>query len=177
VRARIRCAILMGFAGVVAVGSNAIASASGPDPLAEVRQVTAQFQRLEVAKEAGYELGYLNGAGTRIITGCIAHPTAGVMGYHYFNKQLIDDLVVDPLKPEGLVYIKQPNGSLKLVAVEYVVPGANSNPPGVSVPPTVLGREMHILVPAVGFYIQHLWLWSHNPAGMFVDWNPELTCP
>jgi hypothetical protein len=36
---------------------------------------------------------------------------------------------------------------------------------------------MHILVPAVGFYIQHVWVWRHNPAGMFVDWNPELSCP
>jgi hypothetical protein len=147
------------------------------DQLAEIRQVTAQFHRIEAAIEAGYELGYVNGAGNRIITGCIAHPTAGVMGYHYFNKELIDDLVVDPLRPEGLVYTSGPEGQLKLVAVEYVVPGLGSNPPGVSEPPTVLGREMHILVPAVGFYIQHFWVWSHNPVGMFVDWNPELTCP
>jgi hypothetical protein len=99
------------------------------------------------------------------------------MGYHYFNKQLIDDLVVDPMKPEGLVYTSGPNGQLKLVAVEYVVPGLGSNPPGVPEAPTVLGIEMHILVPAVGFYIQHFWVWSHNPAGMLVDWNPKLTCP
>ena len=147
------------------------------DELAAVRQVTARFHNVDAATDAGYELGYVNGAGNRIITGCIAHPTAGVMGYHYFNKELIDDLEVDLLKPEGLVYTSGPEGQLKLVAVEYVVPGANSNPPGVSEPPTVLGREMRILVPAVGFYIQHFWVWSHNPAGMSVDWNPELTCP
>jgi hypothetical protein len=35
---------------------------------------------LRAAIEAGYELGYVNGAGNRIITGCIAHPTAGAMG-------------------------------------------------------------------------------------------------
>ena len=35
---------------------------------------------------------------------------------------------------------------------------------------------MHILVPAVGFYILHAWVWGHNPAGMFVDWNPEVSC-
>ena len=64
----------------------------------------------------------MNGAGNRIITGCIAHPTAGTMGYHYFNKELIDDLVVDALKPEGLVYAPGADGGLKLVAVEYVVP-------------------------------------------------------
>jgi hypothetical protein len=36
--------------------------------------------------------------------------------------------------------------------------------------------EMHILVPAVGFWIMHAWVWGHNPAGMFEDWNPEVTC-
>ena len=44
------------------------------------------------------------------------------MGYHYFNKELIDDLVVDVSKPEGLVYAPPSDGRLKLVAVEYVVP-------------------------------------------------------
>jgi hypothetical protein len=176
-RARFRFGALIAIVGVAAFGGNVLASAR-QDRLAEVRQVTAQFHRVDAAIDAGYELGYLNGAGNRIITGCIAHPTAGVMGYHYFNKALIDDLVVDPRKPEGLVYTSGPEGQLKLVAVEYVVPGPNSNPPGVSgPPPTVLGIEMHILVPAVGFYIQHFWVWSHNPAGMFVDWNPELSCP
>lgn len=172
---RFKLGFVIAIIGVAAAGGNVFATPQ--DDLAEVRQVTAKFHDVDAAKAAGYELGYVNGAGNRIITGCVAHPTAGVMGYHYFNKQLIDDLVVDPLKPEGLVYTSGPNGQLKLVAVEYVVPGLGSNPPGVSTPPSVLGHEMHILVPAVGFYIQHFWVWSHNPAGMFVDWNPELTCP
>jgi hypothetical protein len=41
----------------------------------------------------------------------------------------------------------------------------------------VLGMPMHILVPAVGFYIMHAWVWQPNPAGMFEDWNPEVSCP
>ena len=176
-RARTRFALLIATVGMVALGGNVLATAGPQNDLAVVRQATARFHDIDAAKAAGYELGYVNGAGNRIITGCVAHPTAGVMGYHYFNKALIDDLVIDPLKPEGLVYMSGPDGQRKLVAVEYVVPGLGSNPPGVSQPPTVLGREMHILVPAVGFYIQHFWVWSHNPAGMFVDWNPELTCP
>jgi hypothetical protein len=176
-RAQIRFAVLIAIVGVVVLGANVVATAAGQDELAVVRQVTAQFHDIEGARAAGYELGYVNGAGDRIITGCIAHPTAGVMGYHYFNNVLIDDLVADPEKPEGLVYTSGPEGQLKLVAVEYVVPGPNSNPPGVSEPPTILGIKMHILVPAVGFYIQHFWVWSNNPAGMFVDWNPKLSCP
>ena len=176
-RTHIRFALLIAVVALVSLGGGVLAAAGGDSDIAIVREVTARFHNVDAAKAAGYELGYVNGAGNRIITGCIAHPTAGVMGYHYFNKQLIDDLVVDEQQPEGLVYTSGPEGQLKLVAVEYVVPGAGSNPPGVSEPPTIFGRPMHILVPAVGFYIQHVWVWSHNPAGMFVDWNPELTCP
>ena len=174
---RIRMALLLAIVAVIAFIGNAVADTDGQSSLAEIRAVTAKFHDINVAKAAGYELGYINGSGDRIITGCIANPTAGVMGYHYFNKALIDDLVVDPLKPEGLVYTKGPDGNLNLVAVEYVVPGPNSNPPGVSQPPTVHGIQMHILVPSVGFYIQHFWIWANNPAGIFTDWNPKLTCP
>ena len=99
------------------------------------------------------------------------------MGYDYFSKELIDDLVVDVLKPEGLVYAPGADGGLKLVAVEYVVPGLASNPPGVGEAPILFGMEMQILVPAVGFYTRHVWLWGHNPSGMFAHWNPEVTCP
>lgn len=171
---RFKLAFLVAVGAVAAFGGSALAR---QDELAAVRQVSAQFHRVESALAAGYELGYVNGAGVRIIAGCVAHPTAGAMGYHYFNKALIDDLVVDPLKPEGLVYERKPNGELKLVAVEYVVPGPNSNPPGVSAPPEVFGMDMHILLTPPGFYIHHAWIWGHNPTGMFADWNPEVTCP
>ena len=92
------------------------------------------------------------------------------------NEQLMDDLVVDPLQPEVLVYAPGPDGQLRLVAVEWVARGSSSNPPGVAEPPSVLGMPMHILVPAVGFYIMHAWVWEPNPAGMFADWNPNVTC-
>lgn len=154
-----------------------VRSAGLADELAQLRRVTARFHRVEEAIAAGYELGWVNGADVRIITGCVAHPTAGAMGYHYFNQELVADLAVDPLQPEVLVYASAPNGRLQLVAVEWVVPGPNTNPPGVSEPPSVFGMEMHILVPAVGFWLKHAWIWKHNPAGMFADWNPDVTCP
>jgi hypothetical protein len=50
------------------------------DELAQVRRVTARFHRVEAAIEAGYELGWVNGSGVRILTGCVSHPTAGAMG-------------------------------------------------------------------------------------------------
>ena len=179
-RARLRFVLFITVLGAITLVTT-VAATNGPqDDLSVVRQATARFHDIDAAKAAGYELGYINGSGTRIIAGCIANvanPAGGVMGYHYFNKRLIDDLVIDVDRPEGLVYISTGDGGLRLVAVEYVVPGANSNPPGVTQAPSVLGIQMHILVPAVGFYIQHFWVWSHNPAGLYVDWNPSLSCP
>lgn len=176
-RTRFKLALFVAIVGVVAFGGTVLANPAQQDELAAVRRATARFHSVEAATAAGYELGYVNGLGNRIITGCIAHPTAGAMGYHYFNKALIDDMTVDPLKPEGLVYAPGPNGQLKLVAVEYVVPGPTSNPQGPAVAPTVFGMGMHILVPRVGFHTLHAWIWGHNPAGMFAHWNPEVTCP
>ena len=179
VRPRSPSAVRLAFA-TVAVALTTLLTAtsalSSQDDLARIRQATAPFHDVDAAIAAGYELGYVNGAGVRIITGCIAHPTLGAMGYHYFNKKLIDDLVVDVETPEGLVYAPRPDGALQLKAVEYVVPGANSNPPGVSVAPILFGQEMVILVPAVGFYTRHAWLWGHNPSGMFANWSPEVSC-
>jgi hypothetical protein len=157
------------------------ATSAHPDPhedeLAQLRRATARFLDVAAAEEAGYELGWVNGAGERIITGCVANPDAGTMGFHYFNAELMDDLAVDLLQPEVLVYAPGPDGELQLNAVEWVARGANSNPAGVSEPPTVLDMPMHILVPEVGFYITHAWVWQPNPAGMFEDWNPNVTCP
>jgi hypothetical protein len=155
----------------------ALGSASLQDELAQVRRVTARFHDLDAAQAAGYELGWVNGSGVRILTGCISNATAGAMGYHYFNADLMSDLTTDLLHPEALVYAPRKNGKLELAAVEWIVRGANSNPPGVSSPPSVLGMPMHILVPAVGFYLMHAWVWKHNPAGIMADWNPNVSCP
>ena len=178
--ARFRFAVLMAIIALAAYGGNVLGTSGPQDELAQVRRATARFHSVDAALEAGYELGYENGAGVQIITGCVAHPTdpvnVGAMGYHYFNKALIDDNEIDVLKPEGLVYAPGPNGQLKLVAVEYVVPGPASNPQGPAVAPTPFGMGMHILVPRVGFHTLHAWIWGHNPNGMFAHWNPEVTC-
>lgn len=180
-KTRLRFALLTAVIAVGAYAGNVLAAPGAQDELAQVRQATARFHSIEAARAAGYELGYVNGRGEWIIRGCVAHPldpvNVGAMGYHYFNKTLIDDNQIDLLKPEGLVYASRPDGSLKLVAVEYVVPGPASNPAGPAVAPRPFGMDMHILVPRVGFHTLHAWIWSPNPSGMFAHWNPEVTCP
>jgi hypothetical protein len=170
--------VLLAIGMLAAMATPATALRDTGDDLAEVRGATARFHRVEEAIDAGYQLGWVNGDGNRIITGCVSHPTAGAMGYHYFHPELMADNAVDAREPEALVYAPTPNGGLKLVAVEWVVLGPESNPPGVSEPPSVLGMEMHILVPPPGpaFYLTHAWVWKHNPSGMFSDWNPDVVC-
>ena len=146
--------------------------------LAQVRAATARFHHVEEAVAAGYELGWVNGSEVRIVAGCVSHPTLGAMGYHYFHPDLMADPAVNALEPEVLVYAPAPDGGRKLVAVEWVVLGPQSNPPGPAETSSVLGMDMHILVPPPGpaFYLTHAWVWAHNPAGMFADFNPEVSC-
>jgi hypothetical protein len=157
----------------VSAGVSAADHSDAPG-LGEVRAATAQFHRVEVAEQAGHQLGYI---APFLLDHCIAHPTAGAMGYHWFDHDAIHDISIDPLAPEGLVYEPGPNGQLKLVAVEWIVPVAAWHAAGNVDPPTVLGQEMHILNPALGWYIHHAWVWKHNPSGMFSDWNPDVVCP
>ncbi|MDT5029671.1 MAG: hypothetical protein QOE61_6629, partial [Micromonosporaceae bacterium] len=74
----------------------------------------------------------------RIVTGCVAHPTAGAMGYHYFNKELMDSLAVDPLQPEVLVYAPGDNGKLER-AVDVVGPQLGRTDHGTARAPTHRG--------------------------------------
>jgi hypothetical protein len=138
-------------------------AARGQSELAQVRAATAQFQRINVAEAAGYVQA----------SPCVEHPELGGMGYHFVNFDLVD-LELDPAQPEILVYAPSPSGNMTLVAVEYAVPigpwDALYNHP-----PSVLGQDLRAN-PHLGLYVLHVWIWQHNPAGMFADWNPNVSC-
>ncbi len=171
-------AALAGALALAALATSSVATAgSGPGQgnLGKVRGATAQFHRVDKAIDAGHLLG--SGRTDIPITGCVANPEKGAMGYHYFDRDAIEDTVLDPLHPEGLVYEPLPNGKLHLVAVEWIVPADLWHDAGNVDPPTVLGQEMGILNPALDWYILHAWVWKPNPAGMFENWNPDVVCP
>jgi hypothetical protein len=173
-RRRGRAALAGGVALAALAVSSVSAAGAGQSDLAEVRAATAKFHRVEVAEQAGHQLGW---KAPFLITGCIAHPTDGAMGYHWFNHAAIEDIALDPLQPEALVYEALPNGKLHLVAVEWIVPADAWHAAGNEGPPSVLGQELGILNPALGWYILHAWLWKPNPSGMFNNWNPDVDCP
>ena len=107
-----------------------------------------------------------------MISECVSHPELGGMGHHYVNLALMDG-ELDPAAPEVLVYEPMRNGRLRLVAVEYVVPFGVAPENGSA--PELFGRAFHPSAGAGGWAL-HVWVWRHNPAGLFADFNPDVTC-
>jgi hypothetical protein len=95
------------------------------------------------------------------------------MGFHYINPGLLD-LDLDPRQPEALVYAPDDRGRLQLAAVEYIVPAEAWDAQHVE-PPEVLGQHLHLNA-GLGVYVLHAWIFMNNPAGIFEDWNPDVTC-
>jgi hypothetical protein len=160
----------------------------GPE-LAAVRRATAGFHDVSAAIGAGY-LSPLGGH-------CDAS-AAGAMGVHSGNPALVQSQVLDPLRPEVLLYL--PNeGGVRLVGVEYVQPVLVRNPDnGVVQPwlpttpwpanyqvvtptPTLFGQTFQGPMPGhfpgmPWHWDLHVWVWANNPSGMFAQWNPALSC-
>lgn len=155
-----------GHGSGVSAGSPNVAS-----ELAAVRAATAKYHDVSAALADGYQLGYRG-----VVTGCISNPTAGAMGYHYFNWAKMDDPAIVEGDPEVLVYHTADDGTLVLGAVEWVVHKPLWEQAGNTEPPVVFGQSLHVLNPVLNWYIAHAWIWKHNPAGMFADWNPEVSC-
>lgn len=168
-----RKVLVIAVLGALAAAAAPAQAGNGGSDLARVRAATAGFHRIEVVEQAGYKLGYI---APFLLAHCIAHPTDGAMGFHYFNHDMIHDTELNPLQPEGIVYAPGPDGRLQLAAVEWIVPVDAWHDAGNTEPPTVLGNQMHVLNRALGWYILHAWVWKHNPSGMFQDWNPNVSC-
>lgn len=142
--------------------------------LADARKATAAFTDVNAALAASY-VKFPDLAGD-----CVAQPGQGGMGIHYLNGALVDT-ELDPLRPELLVYRQKANGRLELVALEYVVPAPAWDAVHPQ-PPALFGHPFHLLrTPnryglAAPLYTLHVWVWEHNPNGLFNDWNPNVAC-
>jgi hypothetical protein len=146
-------------------------TASATDGLAAVRQATTQYHDLATAGRAGYGLFYI----------CTDNESVGgAMGQHFADVTRVVDPKIDPLDPEVLVYEPKPNGTYRLVAVEYVVFQADWDALHAQ-PPSLFGQEFEA-IPAGNryglppFYELHAWIWKGNPWGTFNDWNPNVSC-
>jgi len=149
-------------AGLVLMVATVALAALGKGELTELKQATAGYHSVDQAVDNEYE-AFLD---------CFESPDGG-MGQHYVNMELLNDPAVDPLRPEALVYEADEGGKLKLVAVEWIVPGTGN----ALETPKVYGRDFHYNTD-LGVWVLHAWIWSNNPSGMFEDWNPKVgVCP
>ena len=161
----------------LAIASYAIADSGGRSDAAKAQSATARYHDLQVALDAGYtELPAVQDTSTVEATnGCAASKAgAGAMGVHYILGSLLDD-VVDAQNPEVLVYEPQANGVMKLVALEYVA----------TAPQSLFGQDFANtdLAPYLGVpegtafaWTLHAWIWTPNPSGVLMPWNPRVTC-
>ncbi|MDX8503653.1 hypothetical protein RFM99_35460 [Mesorhizobium sp. VK4C] len=132
------------------------------NPLAEkVRAADSRFEDVAVAKAEGYAP-----------IPCASGLTGGAMGIHYVNAAYLKDDTVDVAKPEAVMYEPTADGTLKLIAVEYITSKGPASLEGhlfnFNTAPNRYG-----LGP---FYELHVWAWKQNPTGAFADMNPNVSC-
>jgi hypothetical protein len=158
-----------------------------PDDLQAVRAAVARYHSYDQALAAGYSV-----AGEP----CVSSP-AGTMGIHAVNPALLQSGVIDPLQPPILLYVPRADGLLKLVGVEYfAVALANTEngpspwfgdedeapPLGFFNPaPSLFGQTFDGPMaghnPAMPWhYDLHAWVVEENPAGVFAEFNPAVSC-
>jgi hypothetical protein len=138
--------------------------------LKAVRDATERYQDVKVAMAQGYALQF----------GCVAGDDSGAMGLHYINGDLVNSGVLDPARPQIVIYEPMPDGTLKLIGADFLVfaDAWNANH---SAPPQLMGQAFHLFtapnrfgLPA--FYTLHVWAWKKNPSGAFVNWHQNVSC-
>ena len=144
---------------------------AAPAKLVEVvRAATRQYLDVNTAKAGQYLPAF----------GCVSGPDHGAMGIHYINGALVGDGEVNAQKPEALIYEPSPDGSFRLVGVEFIVDAAtwmskhNAPPMLENQAFQLVGSPNRYGLPA--FFELHVWAWRDNPDGAFVDWNNKVSC-
>jgi len=160
---------LLAIAGYATAGG-------GQSSVDVLRQATAPYHDIEVAKDAGYttELALFGTSTT-----CIANGATGAMGIHMVGAV---DTTLDEAHPEALLYEKRNDGSFKLTGVEYILPIGSTPPPAGTKPPRLFDQDMNVTDATAFFgtptflWTLHVWVWKPNPAGLFETWNTRVTC-
>jgi hypothetical protein len=124
----------------------------------------AKYGDLQTALENGYEF----------VGPCVSDPVLGGMGDHYSRSANDDfgrgDGTHSVERPQYLVYAPQKDGSRRLAALDYTVPyekwQSDKAPEFFGIPFT---RN-----DGFGVWMFHIWVFQHNPAGIFANFNPRV---
>lgn len=152
---------LVALAAVLAPGSSALAASERPTLPDQVRTANDRFKNVETALNEGYSP-----------IPCTSGIEGGAMGVHYVNPTLVGDELIDIAKPEAVMYEPGADGTMKLVAVEYITTKGPASLGGQLF--SFTGSPNRYGLPA--FYELHVWAWKENPKGPFADMNPTVSC-
>jgi hypothetical protein len=163
----------------------------------QIHTVSDKYKDVKAAEADGYMEDPTKMCVTAEMVG--APKELGGMGVHYFRPDLLGitspnapvsgtDGVIDVTKPEVLVYEPEADGSVQLVATEYLVFQDAWKKAGNAEPPVLAGQKFKPMAddPATpmdeahGFtphYELHVWTGRDNPTGTFSEFNPNVTCP
>lgn len=185
--------------------STAAVAPAMPPEIEAARTTNDKYSDVNVALAEGYLQDPSGMCVTATEVGAPAE--LGAMGIHYVNLAHLGsqlppgdgpppagfrlsgtDAVVDANAPEVLVYEPTADGGRQLVALEYLVFEQPWKDAGNTEPPVLAGQVFsHMaddpateLDEAHGFeahYELHVWTHRENPAGLFAEWNPSVTCP
>ncbi len=176
-RSRISGVIGAGLLVLILAANGAAAPAGAgvgklaPD-LQTVRAAVAKYHNVAEARADGYSDAH---------EPCVSSP-AGTMGVHFVNETLASDNVIDPLKPEILLYLPKANGGFKFLGVEYLKADADQNLATDEDRPWLFGVPFDGPMPAHApgmpiHYDLHAWVAVENPNGVHESWNPAISCP
>jgi len=136
-----------------------------------VRDSTERFKDVRQAEREGYALQF----------GCVSGSDNGAMGLHYVNGELVNKGILDPTRPQIVIYEPTPDGGRKLIGADFLVFADVWDKSHPGNPPELMGQLFHLFdapnrfgLPA--FYTLHVWAWKENPNGAFVNWHPEVSC-
>ena len=138
-----------------------------------VRESTDRFHDVAQAEREGYALAF----------GCVSGPDQGAMGLHFINMDLVGSGVIDPSRPQIILYEPTADGRLNLTGADFLVDAQQwdndkTHKPG---PPELMGQLFHYFEAPnrfglKAFYTLHVWAWKQNPNGAFVNWHPGVAC-
>lgn len=166
------------------------------DELTKIYNSTKKYKDVNVAVAEGYMRDPMNLCDTAPMMG---EPSfLGAMGIHYFRPDLVGVTATEPringnglhtdfINPAILIYEPQQDGALKLVAIENLVFQKGWHEAGNEEKPKFRNYEYfpmadnkdtevdeaHMFEP---HYDLHMWLYRPNPHGLFMPFNPSVSC-
>jgi hypothetical protein len=114
--------------------------------------LTPELRQVRQATRAFRDVKAAEAAGYEAASPCESDPKYGGMGIHYGNPELVAD---------GKLGITAPTDADRPFLFDLPFDGP------------MLGHNPQMPI----HYDLHVWLYRHNPAGMFAAWNPLVRCP